>query len=171
MTDPLSRVAVVLAVAWYLSHQAGRLDRLHHRVDAMRHALDENRRLRAESAAAIGSRVGGPLGDAVVHAAKDSLAVGSGAAIATIAASENALTHAMAALLRDEHARRAFDGLEAGPRVAHDMRRLSLSRRFHADAVQACLRIRRQRLVRWLHLAGRAPMPQTVDFADELPGA
>src|SRR4051794_41819202 len=36
----LAVVALVLVLGWYLSYSAGRLDRLHHRVETLRAALD-----------------------------------------------------------------------------------------------------------------------------------
>jgi hypothetical protein len=48
-------------------------------------------------------------------------------------------------------------------------KRVELARRFYNDAVRATLALRRHRLVRWLHLAGHAPLPQPVDFDDRRP--
>ena len=47
--------------------------------------------------------------------------------------------------------------------------RVQLSRRFHNDAVRACRQVRKQRLVRWLRLAGRTPWPVTVEMDDTPP--
>ncbi|MCF4121875.1 hypothetical protein L1785_12865 [Antribacter sp. KLBMP9083] len=47
--------------------------------------------------------------------------------------------------------------------------RASLARRFHNEAVAQAQRVRRLWYVRFLHLAGRAPMPLTVELDDALP--
>ena len=47
--------------------------------------------------------------------------------------------------------------------------RASLARRFHNEAVAQAQRVRRLWYVRLLHLAGRAPMPLTVEHDDALP--
>jgi len=44
-----------------------------------------------------------------------------------------------------------------------------LARRVHNDAVRDTLGLRSQRLVRWLRLAGTAPMPAYFEIADPAP--
>ena len=41
-----------------------------------------------------------------------------------------------------------------------------LARRVHNDAVRDTRGLRSRRLVRWLHLAGTAPMPEYFEIAD-----
>jgi hypothetical protein len=41
-----------------------------------------------------------------------------------------------------------------------------MARRFHNDVVVSTRTLRRRRLVRYLHLAGHAPMPDTVELDD-----
>jgi hypothetical protein len=41
-----------------------------------------------------------------------------------------------------------------------------LARRVHNDAVRDTLGLRSRRLVRWLHLAGTAPLPAYFEIAD-----
>ena len=47
---PLAVLLVLALLAWYLSFSAGRLDRLHHRVEGARGALDAQLVRRAEAA-------------------------------------------------------------------------------------------------------------------------
>ena len=47
--------------------------------------------------------------------------------------------------------------------------RATLARRFHNEAVAQTRRVRRLWYVRWFWLAGRAPMPRTVELDDALP--
>jgi hypothetical protein len=51
------------------------------------------------------------------------------------------------------------------------IRRVTMARRFHNDAVRATRAVRRQRLVRYLRLAGRAAMPETFEMDDASPAA
>ncbi|MBN9097709.1 MULTISPECIES: NUDIX hydrolase [unclassified Pseudonocardia] len=126
-----------------------RLDRLHVRMDAARAGLAlalERRR----SAAAPAS---GPVVGAAVAAAR---AVDPG----DREAAENALGRALAALDRSTLPEAARHELaEAEQAVA-------LARRVHNDAVRDTLALRSRRLVRWLHLAGTAPMPAYFEIAD-----
>lgn len=46
-----------------------------------------------------------------------------------------------------------------------------LARRLHNDAAVAAIAVRRKRVVRWLRLAGSAPMPRTVEFDDQPPAS
>ena len=46
---------------------------------------------------------------------------------------------------------------------------LVLARRVHNDAVRDTLGLRSRRLVRWLRLAGTAPMPAYFEIADPTP--
>ncbi len=46
---------------------------------------------------------------------------------------------------------------------------LVLARRVHNDAVRDTLGLRSRRLVRWLRLAGTAPMPAYFEIADPSP--
>ena len=46
--------------------------------------------------------------------------------------------------------------------------RVQLARRFHNQAVTEVQRVRRKGTVRIFRLAGRAPLPETVEFDDEV---
>ena len=64
------------------------------------------------------------------------------------------------------------DPLEAvvDPEALHH-RKVELARRFHNDVVTSARVLRSRRRVRWLRLAGRAPVPTTVDLDDTPPQA
>jgi hypothetical protein len=47
---------------------------------------------------------------------------------------------------------------------------LALARRVHNDAVRDTLGLRSRRLVRWLRLAGRAPLPRYFEISDPVDG-
>lgn len=167
-------VAVVLAVAWYLSHQAGRLDRLHHRIDVAMVSLDglliRRAAIVAELAAAetVDVLTGALFLDAAHEVLsfegefsnsrielENDLSMVVGDAFSTIDDVEAINTEPAAALLLHEY--------------TQVVKRIQLSRRFYAEAVTACLNLRRQRAVRVFRLAGHAPTPKTLDFDDSLP--
>jgi len=49
--------------------------------------------------------------------------------------------------------------------------RVVMSHTFHTDAVNDCVKVRSQFLVKALFLAGRAPMPKPLHFRDDVPVA
>ncbi len=179
----LSLVLVALALAWYLSHSAARLDRLHQKVEVARTALDVQ--LVRRSAAAI---------EAAAFLDPASALVVSDAATRAMAAAERADT-AQARATRDPlEVPAELESLEntltralevafvAGPPDPQDpfatdscrilgeaCRRVQLARRLHNDAVAQALRVRRKPVVRWARLAGHAPMPQMIEFDDTTP--
>ncbi|MFC5370051.1 hypothetical protein [Arcanobacterium bovis] len=51
-------------------------------------------------------------------------------------------------------------------KLERDRRDVRMTRRFHNTHVSQARRVRRSRFTRSLRLAGRAPMPQTVDLVD-----
>lgn len=184
--------AVVVVLGVYLSWTAGRLDRLHARVDAARGVLDAQ--LHRRSGAALDVASGGLLDPASAMLIADAASRARTAdpqRVATAATglsgfreqpgtglgsdreqAESDLTQALGETLEDpgyiaelraEGAGDALDDLAAACRQAGH------ARRFHNDTVRAARRLRRKRVVRWLRLAGRAPWPETVEFDDAMP--
>ena len=74
--------------------------------------------------------------------------------------SESALTRAIDATSTDVEPWAGELGLA--------VRRVQLARRFHNDIVVSTRELRRRRLVTWFRLAGRAPMPGTIELEDGL---
>jgi hypothetical protein len=176
--DTLSVVVVVFAVcaliAWYLSYSAARLDRLHGRVEGAQTPHDAQLVRRAEATLELANS--GVLDPAsallLAGAASESLEAADERHTGREAI-ESDLTHALElALSPDALAHIAQEG-EIGEaalaRVAAASQRVQLARRFHNDAVTDVQRVRRKRVVRWFRLAGHAELPQTIEFADELP--
>ncbi len=171
-------VAIALAVvlfAWYLSSTAGRLDRLHHRAETSLAALDAQllrRSGRVETLALSGTLDPASsvlLADAAERASDSELGP------AERALDESALTAVLGAVFSDADETRE---LRADPArramidsVASSSHKVQMSRRFYNDTVRATRAVRRKRLVRWFHLAGHAPEPQTVELDDEVPAA
>lgn len=162
-------VAVLLGV--YLSWTAGRLDRLHNRVEAARAVLDAQ--LLRRSGAALDIASGGLLDPASAILVADAATRARTAEPDDWEQAESDLTAALDAALGDPGYLTSLRA-EAGADVALDelaaaCRRVGHARRFHNDTVRAARRLRRKVLVRWLRLHGHAGWPETVEFDDSVP--
>lgn len=164
-------VTVVALVATYLTWLAGRLDRLHGRVEAARAGLDAQLVRRAAAAgelAAYAARTGWPASDADALAAAAATARVVGAPDREEV--ENNLSRALRGVLTalpppgdadaDGDRQRLLAELEAAST------RVVLARRFHNDAVRDTRSLRSRRVARWLRLAGHAPIPAYFEIDD-----
>jgi hypothetical protein len=155
-------VAVVL-IGLYLSQTAGRLDRLHIRVDRATQALDLQLARRAAVAAELAAS--GLLDPAtslvVAEAAASSRSTEEGPERDE---AETVLTIALDAALPDAAAVAQVAARPGGDELMTELaavtRRVELAGSFLEDAVRSCLLVRERPLVRVLRLAGRAPWPR-----------
>lgn len=181
-------VLVVIAVAWYLSYAAARLDRLHAKVEGAMSALDAQLVRRAEATLELANS--GALDPAtallLADAATESLErtteqpvdgdLLDGQHFGGREEVEEALTEILDVTLtpdvvdrlRAEDDELVEDSLE---RIAASALRVRMARRFHNDAVREVRRVRAKRVVRWFRLAGHAALPERVEFADDVPPA
>jgi hypothetical protein len=151
-------VIVIIAVSIYITWTAGRLDRMHARVDAAWAALDAQLVRRSAAARALGV-------PSVTRAADAALVAG----VAERQDRENDLSREL---------RAAWPVVPPGPNRAEleaAASRVALARSFHNGAVTNARALRRNRLARLLHLAGRRQLPEffdvdEADFSDEEPG-
>jgi hypothetical protein len=166
-------VVGLVAIGLYLSWTAGRLDRLHARIDAARAALDAQLLRRASVAQELAtSGVLDPAASIVLyeaaHAARQAEEDNREVA-------ESELSQALRAVFGEaeqmEAVRAAPGGEEAAGELAAAVRRVPMARRFHNDAVRAARALRRHRTVRWFRLAGHAPFPLAFEMDDEPPTA
>jgi hypothetical protein len=145
-------VALVVAVATYLTWVATRVDRLHARAAAALAALNTSSQRRAEAAAEFGEREGfveaGTAAAAVLAATPEERPE-----------SENRLTRAL------RLAASKFEP-EALTEVAETSRRLALARQLHSDLVRDARAVRQRRLVRLLGFTSRHPAPEFFDIDD-----
>ena len=164
----------------YLSQTAARLDRLHHRVDTSRTALQAQCMDRANEVLGLASsgRLDPATSLVLADAADGALAAGrsTGAAFdLSRCAAESALTKALDAALSDpqvvEELQSQAGGAQTMTELSAVVQKAAWSRRFHNDAVRSCLAVRKQRVVRLFRLAGSAPLPRTVELDDEVPPA
>ncbi len=157
MTLVVAVVATVVLLASYVTWTAGRLDRMHARVDAAWAALDAQLVRRAAAARALRSQLpAGPAARALDAAATASLDAGPAGREAV----ENDLSRALkaaAALVPDYT---SLTELETAST------RVGLARSFHNTAVTDTRGLRRRRLPRALRLAGRRAMPTYFDIDD-----
>ncbi|KGN38598.1 hypothetical protein [Knoellia subterranea] len=179
---------VVLAIAWYLSYSASRLDRLHAKVEGAVSALDAQLVRRAEATLELATS--GDVDPAssllLADAASEALERHThqplshdpldGQTFAGREGTETNLTEALRAALTEEtvaELRSDVDsaGAQGLSRVEASALRVQLARRFHNDAVREVRRVRAKAVVRAFRLAGHAALPQAVDFDDGLPPA
>ncbi|WP_426566811.1 hypothetical protein ACPPVT_09870 [Angustibacter sp. McL0619] len=184
-------LAVLLALAllaWYVSFSASRLDRLHHRVEGARNALDAQLVRRAE--ASIELATSGALDPAsgllLADAASNALEAGESDAHVPVdlagldpdgtrgdrEAAESDLSRALRATLDGDVTAALTADPRFGPllaRLGAATHRVRLARRFLNGAVTDAQRVRGKRLVRWTRLAGRAALPRTFEMDDDPP--
>lgn len=177
---------VLLAIAWYLSYAAARLDRLHAKVEGAMAAMDGQLIRRAETALelAMSDELDPSSALIVADAATSALErhtvslTGAdpldGVTFAGREVVESDLTEAIVAAVTPEvrTAMAAADGpgWDALERLDAAVVRVQMARRFHNDAVRDVRRVRNKVVVRIFRLAGHAAMPAPVDFVDDVPG-
>jgi hypothetical protein len=154
-------VGIVVLVSLYITWTAGRLDRMHARVDAAWAALDAQLVRRAAAARALVPLLpAGPEADALDERAAAALVAGEQDRDVV----ENALTRAVRAAIprlpATPTAEQALAELEAAST------RVGLARSFHNSAVHDTRALRRRRLPRLLRLAGHRAMPLFFDVDD-----
>ncbi|MGK5548363.1 hypothetical protein ACSNOH_27085 [Streptomyces sp. URMC 127] len=173
MTTLIWIVAALVVIGVYLSWTAGRLDRLHSRIDAARAALDAQLLRRASVAQELGTAgVLDPAASIVLyqaaHAARQAEEEHREVA-------ESELSQALRAVFAEgpqvEVVREAPGGEESLTELSEAVRRVPMARRFHNDAVRAARAVRKHRVVRWFRLAGHAPFPMAFEMDDEPPAA
>ena len=164
----LIAVAAVL-IGVYVSWRAGRLDRLHARVDKARAALDAalvRRSSVAQELAACGL-LDPATSLLLAGAAHDARAAGEPNELA-----ESDLTRALRAVLSQPDFRASLDGQGSADELLAELEaaahQVFLARKFYNDAVAATQAARRRWLARALGLAGGAPMPAFFEIDDAL---
>lgn len=189
-------VAIVLLIVWWGWVAASRIDRLHRKVAASRAVVDAQLLRRSSAASTLAaSGLLDPVSAVLIgEASWASIAAGSPQTqgLARLpaelrgpewtdpaAASRGLIESELSATLRealddaDEVAalREEPGAAELLDALADAWYRVQLARRFHNEAVAQAQRMRRGWAVRTLRLAGRAPMPQTLELDDAWPEA
>jgi len=170
----ISTIAVVAAVAIvgvYVSWRAGRLDRLHARLEAARAALEAA--LVRRSSVALEFASSGLLDPAtsllLAGVAHDARSAEDGQELP-----ESDLTRALRAVFGQPGFRASLTGVEGAEELLTELEsaahRVFLARKFYNDAVAATRTARRRPLARLLRLAGGAPLPEFFEIEDSLVG-
>ena len=157
-------VAVVALLFTWVTFTAARVDRLHHRVDAARAALDAALVRRAATAHALVDRSTDTLGAELTGRLRDAVRTALDAGEADREAAENDLSGALAALPAGVDPERLVDLREASTRVV-------LARRFYNDAVRDTRALRGRWVPRLLRLGGRRAVPGFFEINEVTPSA
>jgi hypothetical protein len=154
---------LVVGVCVLVVSRVRRLDRLHVRTDAARAGLEtacERRAVAATAVADVLAATSDGRERAAGLRAAAAAARAARAATGDLEAAENVLGRELASVPRSALPAALLDELVDAEEL------LMLARRVHNDAVRDTRELRSRRLVRWLHLAGTAPMPEYFEIAD-----
>jgi hypothetical protein len=172
ITDIVIVLAVALLIGVYVSWRAGRIDRLHARVDMARAALDAT--LLRRSSVALELATSGLLDPATslllasaVHATRDSPGTDRPRDLA-----ESDLTRALRAAFSQPDFRPSINGKEGADELLAEVEaaahQVFLARKFYNDVVAATRDARKRPLARVLRLSGRARAPEFFEMDDSL---
>jgi len=155
-------VVLVVVVGLWCFWTAGRLDRMHLRVEAARSSLVAQLQHRASAATelAIGG-VGDPASSVLLLAAARSARESEDLPDADRWLAESELTAILLALELPPATEEPLVG-----ELSDAARNAALARRIHNDVAATTTRLHRRRRVRWFHLAGHAKAPAMIDFDD-----
>jgi hypothetical protein len=170
ITDIVIVVAAALFIGVYVSWRAGRIDRLHARVDMARAALDAT--LLRRSSVALELATSGLLDPATslllasaVHGTKDITSRPRDLA-------ESDLTRALRAAFSQPDFRASINGKEVADELLAEVEaaahQVFLARKFYNDVVAATRLARSRPLARVLRLSGRATAPEFFEMDDSL---
>ncbi len=162
-------VAIAVFAAVYVSWRAGRLDRLHARIEATRAALDAA--LLRRNCVAVELAASGLLDPAtsvlLAGAAHDARAGSRPRELA-----ESDLSRTLRAAFGQPDFRISLSGAEGAEELLTELEaaahQVFLARKFYNEAVSATISARRRFLVRALRLSGRASAPEFFDIDDSL---
>jgi len=163
-------IAAALFIGVYVSWRAGRIDRLHARVDMAQAALDAT--LVRRSSVALELATSGLLDPATglllasaVHGTKDITSRPRDLA-------ESDLTRALRAAFSQPDFRASINGKEGADELLAEVEaaahQVFLARKFYNDVVAATRDARHRPLARVLRLSGRARAPEFFEMDDSL---
>jgi len=162
-------VLILLLAGFYLSWTAGRIDALHHRIEVARAALDAQ--LVRRSAVSMELGTCGLLDPAAAVLIAGAAHGARSADDEARELAESDLSRALRAALDQPGQLAELQADAGGAELVGELdaaaHRVVMARRFHNDAVRATRAVRRHRVVRWLHLEGRARPPQFFEMDDE----
>lgn len=166
MTTVVLIVGVVVLVLWYLTFSATRLDRLHHRVETSWANLDGLLQRRAAIALEIArSERADPASSllltAAAYQARD-------ASIVNRSHAESGLSGALG-LLQNDLTLESSAGEQALLQELSELtNKIRVAIAIHVDAVNRTRAVRQKLIFKVFRLAGRAPLPVTYEFEDDV---
>jgi len=168
-------VLVVVITAVYVSWRAGRLDRLHHRTDGARTALDLALVRRSSAAYELASS--GLLDPAtsllLADAVRRTKENGAREDVFDRELAESDLTRALRAAFTQPEFRLSLKDNEGAEELVAGVeaaaRQVFLARKFYNDIVARTLEARRRPLAQLFRLAGHAARPVFFEMDDALP--
>ncbi len=183
ITDIVLVIAAALFVGVYVSWRAGRIDRLHARVDMARAALDAT--LLRRSSVALELAASGLLDPATslllasaVHGTRDAggsagdVPPGQKGTARPRDLAESDLTRALRAAFGQPGFRSSLSGKEGADELLAEVEAAShqvfLARKFYNDVVAATREARNRPLARVLRLSGKATAPEFFEMDDSL---
>ena len=170
ITDIVIVIAAALFIGVYVSWRAGRIDRLHARVDMAHAALDVD---------PAPAQLGG-LGAGHLRAARPGHQPAAGRAVHGTRGrttrprdlAESDLTRALRAAFSQPDFRASLNGKEGADELLAEVEaaahQVFLARKFYNDVVAATREARRRPLARVLRLSGRARAPEFFEMDDSL---
>ncbi len=167
---------ILAFVVWRLSALAGRIDRLHHRIELARASLEAQllRRARAAEALATSGLLDPASAIVLAQAASRARNTDFGDSVES-GIIESELSRDLREVFIDQGAVDELRALPEGDELLSDLaascRQVRLSRRFLNDGVQAARLLRQGRMVRLFRLAGNAPRPEMFEMDDVAPAA
>jgi hypothetical protein len=166
-------VFVVVIGGVYVSWRAGRLDRLHNRVEAARTALDLALVRRSSAAYELASS--GLLDPATSLLLADAVRRAKDAAPGERDLAESDLTRALRAAFGQPGFRAEIEAKESAKELVADVEsaahQVFIARKFYNDVAARTIDARRRPLARVFRLSGNAPQPEFFEMDDELAGA
>jgi hypothetical protein len=180
-------ILVVVVMSVYVSWRAGRLDRLHHRTDGARTALDLALVRRSSSAYELASSgVLDPATSLLLADAARRVKEGEGTrgiegtrgadgtrdSVLARELVESDLTRALRAAFSQPEFRQSIKGSEGAEELVAEVEaaahQVYLARKFYNDVAARTLDARRKRLARLFRLAGHAPAPAFFEMDDAI---
>jgi hypothetical protein len=182
-------ILVVVLMSVYVSWRAGRLDRMHHRVDAARTALDLALVRRSASAYELAAsglldpatsllladaarRTKNGVGPADSDGTRDRVVRGTRDGALPWELAESDLTRALRAAFGQPEFRESLAGTDGAEELVDEVEaaahQVFLARKFYNDIAGRTIEARRRPLARTFRLSGHAPQPAYLEMDDAL---
>lgn len=163
---------VLLIYAIYLSNVAGRLDRLHLKVENARQALDRQLALRTSickeiiKLSVLDEKLVNELENALKESIKEELLEIHTKQEWDI---ESRVSIALNNIFDNENIAKIVNDQKLLAEIAAAIRRVTYALTFYNDAAKSAIKVRKRWTVRFFRLFGRAAMPEIISFQVQIP--